>query len=229
MTSRTYLYVSANDADALEAAFQSEAETVVCDLEDSVPADQKAAAREHLLETLSAIDADPDRIGIRVNGIRTDYWLQDMMTVIDAEAQTLILPMVEEPADLQIATAALNQLSDDPPDVLFQLETPTGLFSGRDIALQAKQLPAVTAVTLGLGDYTAALGAESLPEPIVNTLGLFILSIASIGDLDPIATVYRDVADIEGLEERAAYYRTLGFQGQSALDERQVPIMNAVY
>lgn len=229
MPSRTYLYVNANDAEAVESAFGTDADTVVCDLEDSVPAAQKAEARDNLVDTLEGIGPDPGQIGIRINGVRTGYWLDDLMTVVEANADAVILPMVEEPTELEVASSALTQLTDDPPDVLFQLETPLGLFSGRDIALRGRNLPPISAVTLGLGDYTASIGAESLPDPIVDTLSLFIASIASIGDLHPVATVYRDVDDLDGLEDRARYYRNLGFRGQSALDEQQVPVMNAVY
>lgn len=229
MTSRSYLYESANSPAALQAAFDTEADTVVCDLEDSVPAAEKAAARERLIGTLDDIDPEHSRIGVRVNGIDTDYWLDDMATAVEADAATLILPMVTDPTDLVIASNAIDQLTDDPPEILFQLENPIGVFSGRAIALQARELDPVTAVTLGLGDYTASIGGESLPEPIVDTLSLFITSIASIGDLTPVATIYPDIDDLDGLAAKADYYRRLGFRGQSALDGKQVPAMNAAY
>lgn len=229
MTSRSYLYENANSADALQAAFRSGADTIVCDLEDSVPTAAKADARENLVSTLDEIDPDASQVGVRINGMDTDYWLDDMATAIEAGASSMIVPMVTDPSELLVAAETITRLTDRPPEILFQLENPIGLFTGREIALQAKELPPVTAVTLGLGDYTKAIGADSLPDPVVNTLGLFIASIASIGDLTPVATVHRDVDDLVGLEEKAEYYRSLGFQGQSALDERQVPVINAAY
>lgn len=229
MTPRSYLYENANSTAALQAAFQSDADTIVCDLEDSVPTAEKADARENLVSTLAEVGPETSRVGVRINGMDTEYWLDDMATVVEADASSMIVPMVTDPSDLLVAANAITRLTDQPPNILFQLENPIGLFTGREIALQAKALPSVTAVTLGLGDYTKALGADSLPDPIVNTLGLFIASIASIGELTPVATVHRDVDDLAGLEAKADYYRGLGFQGQSALDERQVPVINAAY
>jgi citrate lyase subunit beta/citryl-CoA lyase len=71
--SRSWLLISAAGQDAFTAALCSEADSVILDLEDAVPADEKAQARQTTVDALShGMSA-----WVRVNGPETEYWADD--------------------------------------------------------------------------------------------------------------------------------------------------------
>ncbi len=56
---RSYLYVPAHKAAVVEKAYASDADAIVLDLEDAVPATHKAAAREAAAANIPAGPATP--------------------------------------------------------------------------------------------------------------------------------------------------------------------------
>ena len=66
LTYRSLLFAPGHDASRLHAAFASEADAVVADLEDSVPAADKSRARDLVAEVLAGPTGTAARL-IRIN------------------------------------------------------------------------------------------------------------------------------------------------------------------
>jgi citrate lyase subunit beta/citryl-CoA lyase len=78
---RSWLYVPAHRMDRVEKAFNSIADCVVLDLEDSVPAEQKQLALENCLTILTATKEKPFIIRINAN---TSPWHQSEISGINS-------------------------------------------------------------------------------------------------------------------------------------------------
>lgn len=213
----------------METAAKSGADAVVFDLEDAVRPENKARARETLVDVLSAVAFGPTEVSTRVNGLATDEWAADFDAAVEAGVDTVSLPMVESPAQVERAVDELRDRTDTPPEVVVLLESPQGLFRGREIAEVCATLPEVTALTFGIGDYARATGGVPTSERIREFLSHRVVAYAAIGGLQAISSVYPDVGDDAGLRRVAERALELGFVGQSVIHPTQVPVVNEVF
>src|SRR5436190_18084856 len=98
----TFLFVPAHEERKVDKAFEAGSDAIVLDLEDSVPDDQKAAARAAVCDRLMRDDAATS-VWVRVNGAGKSF--DDDLRVIDwSRVAGAVLPKAEQPA----AVAALE-------------------------------------------------------------------------------------------------------------------------
>src|SRR5262245_19263163 len=91
---RSYLYVPASDERKLTRALESDADAVVADLEDAVSAPEKPRARElavALLREAGGRDDGPALL-VRVNGVDTEWWRDDLAAVAELDLAGIVLP-----------------------------------------------------------------------------------------------------------------------------------------
>lgn len=229
---RSFLYTPADDREMMEKAADSAADAVIFDLEDAVPDDAVAESRENVAAALRDTDFGRTEVCVRINGPRTERWEADLEAAVAAGADTVVLPMVEQPDDLDraVETATAVQSGDSEiPEFIATIETPTGLFAVDEIAEAGGEIGSVTALSYGFGDYTRAIGATGRPDRIRDFLSETVVSAAALGGLDPIATVYQDFSDTEGLREEAAACRKIGYVGQKAIHPAQLDVLNDMY
>ena len=94
--SRSWLLVSAAATEEVIAqALESEADSVLIDLEDGCPEDQKDAARERVVAVLNGGAASA---WVRINGIESDHWAKDLEALNNAAGlKGVMLAMTEHP------------------------------------------------------------------------------------------------------------------------------------
>jgi citrate lyase beta subunit len=63
---------------------ESAADVVMLDLEDSVPLESKALAREQIISTLQNLEVWESGISVRVNGADTPYCFRDVIEIVQA-------------------------------------------------------------------------------------------------------------------------------------------------
>lgn len=92
--SRSWLLTSAANEDSFEPNYESEADSIILDLEDGTPADQKDSARERVVRALNS----GMRAWVRVNAITTDQWSEDLAALSEAEGlRGIVLAETEQP------------------------------------------------------------------------------------------------------------------------------------
>jgi citrate lyase subunit beta / citryl-CoA lyase len=227
---RSFLYTPANDIDMMKkAAGLNAADAVIFDLEDAIPDDAVADARENIKSILQDTHFGQTEVCVRTNGFQTRDWETDLHAAVAAGVDTVILPMVERPAHLDQATQVAESAAGEIPEFIVTIETPKGLFTADKIASRGGSLAPVTGFSFGFGDYTRAIGAVGKPARIHDFLSEIIVSAAAIGGLDPIATVYQDFTDTTGLREQAKECREIGYIGQKAIHPSQLEVINEMY
>ena len=81
---RSLLFVPADSEKKLDRARRAGADALIIDLEDSVTAARKAAARAMAvayLRTWNRADASTPRLWVRINDLATQYWEADLRAV----------------------------------------------------------------------------------------------------------------------------------------------------
>ncbi|WP_158059623.1 HpcH/HpaI aldolase/citrate lyase family protein [Halorussus halophilus] len=226
---RSFLYTPADDPEMMRKAAKTDADAVIYDLEDAVPDSAVPEARENVADvTATAEFGDTERC-VRINGAQTQRWLNDLLAVVESDSDSVIVPMIETPSELETFVSVARQADGETPEFIPIVETPRGLFSAVEIAERGGELPEVTGFSFGFGDYTRAIGATGRPERVLEFVSQLTVGAAAVGGLDPIATVYQDFQDTDGLRESARRAREIGYVGQKAIHPAQIEVLNDVY
>ncbi|MBA4758880.1 CoA ester lyase [Sphingosinicella sp.] len=210
------LFVPGNRPERFEKALATGAELVCIDLEDAVPPAAKDETRATVIAALP--DLPRERIAVRVNGMRTEAGLRDLLALKDAGPLPLLLvPMVESAGEL----APLQAVG--APAIIPLIETAKGLAAAVEIAAAE----AVVAMMFGGGDLSAELGVALEWEPLAAARGQFILACAR-ARVPAIDVPFIHIADPEGLAEEVRRAKSLGFSAKAAIHPAQVEIIQGV-
>lgn len=227
---RSLLYTPGDQIELLEKAFNTEADTLIFDFEDSVNPANKPLARDNVVSLSDDIAATDKEVSVRINAIKTEYWLDDLRAAIEAGVDTVKIPMVESTWELRTIREAERAI--DPTASLeyaLGLETPEGILAGSEIATFTRDKPAFSNVNFGMADYTNAIGAPKPSPAIGDMLRFLTVSYASMGRMDPIGSALLDIQDHEGQRETAERNREFGYIGMTGIHPDQMPIINEVF
>ncbi|GHB03989.1 CoA ester lyase [Streptomyces thermoviolaceus subsp. thermoviolaceus] len=214
---RSWLYVPATRPDLLAKAMAGDADAVVLDLEDSVPAGRKDEARAHAVEAVTATWPKP--LWIRVNQVRTPEGRADLDALAGTPVQGLRLPKCESPEEIR---SVLDHV-DAPLHLL--LETALGVEHAFTLATAA---PQVALLSLGEADLAADLRVND-PGALDWARARIVNASRAAGLPGPVQSVWTDVADVDGLTADTRHGQAYGFFGRSVVHPRQIPPVNAAF
>ncbi len=218
---QSMLFVPGTKPDRFAKALASGADCVCIDLEDAVPADEKAAARAAALDAVTAF-ADP-RLAIRINGMMTRNGLADALALASAAVRPplVFVPMVESPVELAQLAAVL---ADDTVRLVPLIETVAGLRAADAIAAH----PASAMLMFGGGDFSAQLGVPLAWEPLAVARAQLVM--AAAGANKPALDVpFIHMDDTAGLAEECRRAKALGFAAKAAIHPAQVAVIHDVF
>jgi len=226
---RSKLFVPAARPDLFAKALVGDADALSFDLEDAVPEDGKAAARERLAAFLAgdALRGSSKTVIVRVNAPDGPHFAADLAALANARVDLVNLPKIADPAALARAgDAVAAAASAGASRLLVNIETPAAV--ARAAAIAAAH-PLVAGLQVGLNDLFATLGADRRrPEPVQAALWQLRLAAAEAG-VFAYDGAWPDVADAAGFEAEARAARAIGFLGKSCIHPRQVAAANAIF
>ncbi|GAB3535673.1 CoA ester lyase [Arthrobacter tecti] len=169
--SRSWLLASAASEANFAPALASEADSVVFDMEDAVPAEQKKEARDRVVEALST----GMTAWVRVNGIETDYWADDLAALSKAPGlRGVMLAMTEKPE--QVTHTAMRLQAGTP--VLALVESALGIENATAIA----SAPGTFRLAFGVGDFRRDTGASDDPMALAYARAKLVVA-SRVGQL----------------------------------------------
>ncbi|MGI9225430.1 MAG: HpcH/HpaI aldolase/citrate lyase family protein [Woeseiaceae bacterium] len=232
---RSYLFVPADSERKMKKAAQAGADALILDLEDSVAADARPAARQLCREYLG----DHSNCWVRINPLDSDDAVLDLDAVVAAAPAGIVLPKsggaedvvrlasllagIEKTHGMDPGQTGIMPICTETPAAIFQLGSYGGS-SGR-----------LAAMTWGAEDLSAAVGASTNrdddgawlpPYELARSLCLFGAHTAEVPAID---TVYTDFRDEQGLANYAANARRDGFSGMLAIHPAQVDVINRAF
>ena len=238
---RSFLFVPGDSEKKLDKAMSAGADALVLDLEDSVAASAKVAARATVVEFLRRARQAKTRpkLYVRVNALDTGLLDGDLDAVLAGAPDGIMLPKCGGGADaiLLDAKLAAREAIAGLPDgstKLFVLptETPAAIFTLGTYRGATRRL---AAMAWAGEDLSAAVSAEtnrlpdgSYAEPyrVVRALCLFAAHAAEVLAVDSIYANYRD---LDGLRAECMDAKRDGFLAKLAIHPAQVPVINAVF
>ncbi len=97
---RTRLYVPGNNPAMVQNASIYGADSLIFDLEDSIPLNEKDAARYLVRNALQNLDFSKIEVTVRINSLETKYCLKDLEAIIPTKPDGILLPKTESLEDV---------------------------------------------------------------------------------------------------------------------------------
>jgi len=241
MTMRSLLFVPGDDEKKLAKALTAGADALIVDLEDSVAAAAKSAARAIVAAFLVEARqlAIRPRLYVRVNPFASGLTAADLDAVVPAAPDGVALPKCLGGADVQRLGANLavreaeHGLADGSTRIIaIATESARALFGFASYRGASGRLEGLA---WGGEDLSADLGAETnrLPDgayagpyALARTLTLVGAVAAETRPIDAVATNFRD---LEGLRAETLAARRDGFVAKMAIHPAQVLVINEVF
>jgi citrate lyase subunit beta / citryl-CoA lyase len=232
MRLRSLLFVPGDRPERMEKALGYGADALILDLEDSVAASAKPAAREAVAGFLARPER-PVPLFVRINPLDGGLADDDLAAVVHANPDGIMLPKAEGGKSVVDLLARLAKLGNESA-LIFPLatETPAAIFA---IGSFGGISPRICALSWGAEDLPAAIGAATAreadgsytaPYQLARSLTLFGAHAAGV---EAIETVFPDIKNAEGLAAYAARGRRDGFTGMMAIHPAQIPVINQAF
>lgn len=230
---RTSLYAGGTSpVKMIQAGFYNE-DCIVYDLEDSVSAGEKDAARFLVYNAVKYQRPAGKYIIIRVNGLYSKELDEDLEAAVRAQPDAIRLPKVEyatEVTRLDRKIGAIEKAAGLPVGgvkLWCNIESYMGVLNAQSIA---KASPRVVAMALGAEDFTASMSAQRTKPgwEIFYARNAILMACREAG-ISAQDAVFSDINDSEGLVRDLEMTRTLGFDGKTCVHPRQIDTVNACF
>jgi citrate lyase subunit beta/citryl-CoA lyase len=239
---RSLLFIPADDEKKLAKGLATGADALILDLEDAVSAARKPAARslakQYIEETQRS--ASRPQILVRINALDTAYWQDDLLGIMEAHPDAIVLPKARSGEDVHTLSVALGHAEQRAGKqgrgtriVALTTETPISLLQMHSYVGASTRL---LALTWGAEDLSAAIGARgnreddgrswTSPFRLARDLCLFTAAAAEVAAID---TVFVNFRDAEGFRAECVAAARDGFSGKMAIHPNQVAVINEVF
>ena len=230
---RTMLYLPGNNPNMLTRGHLFGSDGLILDLEDAVSATEKDSARVLVREILKRGEFGSCEVTVRINGLDTEFWRDDLAAIVPAGIDGVRAPKVESAQtvkDLDEELSIIEQKSGVPlgkTKIFCLLETAFGVFNAYDIAKASLR---VAAIIPGGEDLTADLRTSRSAEgsELEWTRRMMIVAARAAG-VDALDTVFPRITDDEGLRREVEFVKQLGYDGKSVIHPNQIPIIHDIY
>jgi citrate lyase subunit beta/citryl-CoA lyase len=216
------LFVPGSRPALFAKAMATACDAVSFDIEDSVRDEQKAEARANVAQFLRGGRIHDKAIVVRVNGVRTGYFKEDVEALADAVVDVINVPKVESGDDILTAVKALP----DGPGILATIETPKGLRLAHEIAASH---PRVIGLQIGYADLFRITGMDRKDETAVGAVQLQVRFAAAEAGIEAYDGAFLDVSNPVGFRTEAEAARRHGLAGKSCIHPSQITIANEVF
>lgn len=214
-------------------ALDSAADTLVLDLEDSVPPDRKVDARAAVVAWLADDHGDRHELMVRINALDTAWWRDDIEAAVVAGAHSLMVPKVSGTSELDELDRAVRSVDADSTITFFAVATETarGVFALPEVAAHGR----VDGVCWGAEDLSAVLGAARARDADGRLLDVFAtvrswcLLGAAAGGVGAVDAVWTDLGDLDGLRRESVAGAEMGFDGKITVHPAQIDIVNEAF
>jgi citrate lyase subunit beta/citryl-CoA lyase len=229
---RSVLYMPGGNARALEKAKSLPCDAVILDLEDAVAPDAKAKARDQVVAAVTAGGFGSREVIVRINGLDTPWWLDDLDAAAKARPDGILVPKVSEPDHLlEVAERLVGNAADHTIRLWAMIETPLAIINAATIAATARDAQTrLAGFVIGTNDLARESRAKLLPgrAPMLSWLATGVLAAHAFG-IDILDGVYNDIADAEGFRRECGQGRDMGFDGKTLIHPSQIAPCNVAF
>lgn len=230
---RSMLFLNCQKPGLIKDPYIYKPDSIILDLEDAVAENQKDAARYSLFHALQEINYRGVERVVRINGLDTPHWREDIRACVAGGADTIRIAKTETAQDVQTVEAAVLAAEQEfhRPEgstlLMAALESTRGVLNALEICKASERL---IGIALSGGDYTKDLQTK-ITGTGVELMGArqYMIMAARATGVQCWDTVFTDLDDMEGLERETLMIRQMGFDGKSLINPRQIATVHKIF
>lgn len=226
------MFVPGNNPGMMADAHIYGPDSIMLDLEDSVTLAEKDAARLLVYHALQSVDYGNTEMVVRINPLNTPFGRKDIEAVVRAGVHVIRMPKTETADEVREVEAEIIRVEQllgcvGRTQIMAAIESALGVVNAYDIATASTRM---MGIALGAEDYCANLKTQRTPSG--NELQLArqtIVVAARAAGIDALDTVYSNLNDMDTFRAEVEYIKSLGFDGKSIINPRQIEVVNEVF
>ena len=229
---RTMMFVPGNNPGMMADAHVYGPDSIMLDLEDSVTLAEKDAARLLVHHALKTVDYGGTEMVVRINPLNTPYGRKDVEAVVKAGVDVIRMPKTETAEEVRELEAEILRVEEEigcpgRTRIMAAIESALGVVNAYAIATASSRM---MGIALGAEDYSANLKTQRTPEGSELLLARQSIVVAArAAGISCFDTVYSNLDDMERFRKEVELIKTLGFDGKSVINPRQIEVVNEVF
>ena len=226
------MFVPGNNPGMMQDAHIYGPDSIMLDLEDSVTMAEKDAARLLVYNALKTIDYGKTEMVVRVNPLDTPYGKKDVEAVVKAGVDVIRMPKTETADQVRELEEEIEKVEKEigclgRTKIMAAIESTLGVINAYAIATASKRM---MGIALGAEDYSANLKTQRTPGGMELLMARQTIVVAArAAGIDCFDTVYSNLNDMETFRNEVELIKTLGFDGKSIINPRQIEVVNEVF
>ena len=230
---RSMMFLNAQKPSLIKDPYIYKPDSIMLDLEDAVALKEKDAARYSLYHALQEIDYRGVERVVRISGLDTDFWREDIRCAVAGGCDSIRIPKTEFASDVKVVEqaviAAEKEFGRPEGSVLIMaaLESARGVMNAMEICDCSERL---FGIALSGGDYSKDL-QTTISGNGVEFMGArqHMIIAARAAKVQCFDTVWTNLDDMEGFRKETEMIHSMGFDGKSIINPRQIPVVHEVY
>jgi citrate lyase subunit beta/citryl-CoA lyase len=229
---RSLIFVPGNSTRFVEKAKTLQADIICFDLEDSVPANEKAAARKIVAGALASRQEYSRPVYVRTNSPDSGLVAADLKAAARKGIDGIVVPKVNDAAEvmkIKRQVAALERRNRTGRIALMpSIETARGVVNAYHIASADDR---VNALVFGVFDflYDMRLDYDENDQTGYAYARAKIPIDARAAGVNAIDAIWQKIDDAEGLVRDATLAKRLGYSGKSIIHPSQIEPVHGVF
>ncbi|NBI66937.1 citrate lyase subunit beta [Pseudoflavonifractor sp. 60] len=230
---RTMMFMNAQKPGLIKDAYIYGCDSIMLDLEDAVAENQKDAARFSLYHALTTIDYGGTEVIVRINGLDTPHWREDVRVCVAGGADGIRIAKCESAQDVHTVEQAVEEAEQEfgaevgRTLLMAALESPKGILNAYEICSASERM---FGVAISGGDFRKCMQTTPQHDGIdmLFARGQMLLAARAAG-IQCFDTVFTDLDDQEGFEAEVRQNKAMGFDGKSLINPKQIRFVHEVF
>ena len=230
---RTMMFMNAQKPGLIKDAYIYGCDSIILDLEDAVAENQKDAARFSLYHALKSIDYGNTEVIVRINGLDTPHWQEDIRCVVAGGADGIRIAKCESAQDVKTVEDHVLKaekefgVEEGRTLLMAALEGPRGILNAYEIVTAS---PRIFGCAISGGDFRKSMHVQIIRGGIeMLTARSMMLLAARAAGVQCFDTMYPHIDDKEGFEAEVRQNREMGFDGKSIVNPRQIRYVHETF
>ena len=230
---RSMMFLNCQKPGLIKDPYIYRPDSIMLDLEDAVAENQKDAARYSLYHALQEIDYRGVERVVRINGLYTPHWKEDIRVCVAGGADTIRIAQTETAQDVHTVEehvlAAEREFGRPEGSTLLMaaLESCKGVLNALEVCKSSDRL---IGIALSGGDYTKDL------QTVITGTGVELqgarqqmIIAARAAGVQCWDTVFTNLDAMDVFEEEVRMIKMMGFDGKSLVNPRQIDVVHKVF
>ena len=230
---RSMMFLNCQKPGLIKDPYIYRPDSIMLDLEDAVAENQKDAARYSLYHALQEIDYRGVERVVRINGLDTPHWKEDIRVCVAGGADTIRIAKTETAQDVHTVEEHVLEAEREfgRPEgstlLMAALESCKGVLNALEVCKSSDRL---IGIALSGGDYTKDL------QTVITGTGVELqgarqqmIIAARAAGVQCWDTVFTNLDAMDVFEEEVKMIKMMGFDGKSLVNPRQIDVVHKIF